>query len=144
MLSANLTAGFDEARSDTGRIQAAIDNCARGQAVELNASGTNNIFLSGALELRAGVTLLVDRGVILYASRNPRDYGRQQRVCGTITEKGHGCRALINGDNVADAGVMETAPSTGAAVRKSWGRRFRVGIWRSRRGREATKTIRVC
>ncbi len=110
-LTANLKAGFDEAmfdkaKTDTARIQKALDGCAPGKAVELKAAGGNDIFLSGPLDLRKGVTLVVDKGVTLYASRNPRDYDREPGVCGTITEKGRGCRALLNGDGVEGAGVM--------------------------------------
>src|SRR5690242_11978735 len=52
----------DEAKADTARIQAALDHCASGQAVELRASGDRNAFLSGPIQLRAGVTLRVDGG----------------------------------------------------------------------------------
>ncbi len=97
----------DETRLDTARIQAALDACPAGHSVVLQrASGRLDAFLSGPLELRKGVALVVDRGAYLYASRNPRDYDRTPGVCGTITEQGHGCRALINGENVADAAVM--------------------------------------
>jgi polygalacturonase len=99
-------AAADEAKLDTSRIQKALDACPAGKAVELKAGGGHNAFLSGPLSLRRGVTLLVDRGAILLASRNPRDYDTSPGVCGTITEGGHGCRALINGDGVADAAVM--------------------------------------
>jgi len=97
----------DEAKLDTGRIQAAIDACPPGHAVVLQrASARTDAFLSGPLQLRRGVVLTVDRGAYLYASRNPRDYDRRPGVCGTITQDGHGCRALINGDGVPDSGVM--------------------------------------
>ncbi len=96
----------DERRLDTVRIQQAIDACAAGKAVELKAAAGHNAFLSGPLELRRGVTLLVDAGAILLASRNPRDYDIQPGVCGTVTERGRGCKPLIHGDNVAGAGVM--------------------------------------
>ena len=36
--------------------------------------GANDAFLTGPLTIPSGVTLLVDAGVTLYASRNPRDY----------------------------------------------------------------------
>jgi polygalacturonase len=95
-----------EDRGDTLRIQAALDGCAAGRAVELKSGGADDSFLSGPLVLRKGVTLLVTAGTTLYASRNPRDYDLQPGSCGIITEKGHGCRALINGDGVVGAGVM--------------------------------------
>jgi polygalacturonase len=97
----------DEAKLDTQRIQAAMDGCSAGHAVVLQRAAERiDAFLSGPLTLRRGVTLVVDRGAYLYASRNPRDYDRKPGVCGTIDEDGHGCKALINGDDVADAGVM--------------------------------------
>ncbi len=104
--SLNAVAGAGEAQPDTLRIQRALDACSPGKAVRLEASVGHAVFLSGPLQLRKGVTLLVDSGVTLLASRNPRFYDRQPGVCGTITEKGHGCLALINGDGVSDAGVM--------------------------------------
>jgi len=99
-------AAADEARLDTQRIQRAMDKCHAGQAVELKAHGDKNAFLSGPLDLRAGVTLLVSKGAVLFASRNPRLYDTEPGLCGTITDRGRGCRALINGNNVKDAGVM--------------------------------------
>jgi polygalacturonase len=97
----------DETKLDTARIQAAIDACPAGRAVVLQrAAQRTDAFLSGPLQLRRGVTLVVDRGAWLFASRNPRDYDLKPGVCGTITEQGHGCKALITGDSVADAGVM--------------------------------------
>jgi len=53
----------DEAKLDTQRIQAALDSCAAGKAVELKATPERDSFLSGPLQLRAGVTLVVDGGV---------------------------------------------------------------------------------
>jgi polygalacturonase len=96
----------DEAKFDTQRIQAALDNCPAGKAVELKAAPGRDSFLSGPLQLRAGVTLLVDGGVILFASRNPRDYDTRPGACGVISAGGGGCRPLIGGTRVAGAGVM--------------------------------------
>jgi polygalacturonase len=97
----------DEGKADTARIQAALDACPAGRAVVLQrASQRLDAFLSGPLQLRRGVTLVVDRGAFLFASRNPRDYDLKPGVCGTITEDGHGCKALINGEGAEDAGVM--------------------------------------
>lgn len=96
----------DEGKLDTVRIQTAMDSCGQGQAVVLKPSGANNAFLSGPLQLRAGVTLVVDAGATLYGSRDPRLYDTTPGVCGTITPKGHGCKAMINGEGVSGAGVM--------------------------------------
>jgi len=97
----------DEDKLDTARIQAALDACPAGRAVVLErTSERTDAFLSGPLDLRRGVALVVARGAYLFASRNPRDYDRKPGACGTITEEGHGCKALIDGDGVAGAGVM--------------------------------------
>lgn len=90
----------DEAKEDTAAIQAAIDGfaakCQPGQAVELAAGAKGaNAFLSGPFELKEGVTLLVDKGVTLFASRNPADYDVSgPGTCGTIPSKGP-CKAFI-------------------------------------------------
>lgn len=75
----------DEGKPDTRLIQAALDRCAPGKAVELAAAHGKNAFLSGALRLPEGVTLLIGKGVTLYASRNPADYDYPSApgVCGT-------------------------------------------------------------
>lgn len=94
--------GIDEDKADTTRIQGALDKCPAGQAVELKGA----VFLAGPLQLRAGVTLVVDRGTTVYGSRNPRDYDISAGSCGVVDKRGHGCKALISGDRAAGAGVM--------------------------------------
>ncbi len=96
----------DELKLDTRRIQEALDQCAPGKAVILKSEGERNAFLSGPLDLRRGVTLRIERGAILLGSRDPKQYERQPGSCGIVNQNGRGCRALINGDNVTDAGVM--------------------------------------
>lgn len=96
----------DEAKEDTGRIQRTIDRCPRGHTVKLEARAGKNAFLSGPLQLREGVTLVIGKGAILFGSRNPRDYDVTPGSCGILSRAGHGCRALVNGDHAADAGVM--------------------------------------
>ena len=89
-----------EAKEDTAGIQAAIDGfaakCQPGQAIELTIGPKGaNAFLSGPIELKEGVTLLVDKGVTLVASRNAADYDvRGPGTCGTIPSKGP-CKAFI-------------------------------------------------
>src|SRR5690349_150107 len=62
-------------KPDQARIQAAITGCPAGQAVRLvvGPAGESG-FLSGPLTMKSGVTLWVDAGVTLFASRNPADY----------------------------------------------------------------------
>ena len=129
-----------EKTTDTARIQKAIDECKPGQAVELalgaakGKTPANNAFLSGSLDLREGVTLLVDKGVTLYGSRDPKDYdmnpsGMAETLCGSMSAgnlpaatpstgvpapariaspqgRGGGCRPLISITNVKNAAIM--------------------------------------
>jgi len=96
----------DESRLDTARIQQAIDSCPARKAVELASDSERNAFLSAPLQLPSGVTLVVDKGVTLFGSRNPRDYDVSPGSCGIVNEKGHGCKAIINGTHAENAGVM--------------------------------------
>src|SRR5271154_6276198 len=74
-----------ETTFDTARLQAALNSCAAGQAVELQTSGTNNAFLIQPITIPTGVTLLVDGGVTVFASRNPADYQVSgAETCGTV------------------------------------------------------------
>src|SRR5882757_7699830 len=60
LATSNKLEAADETKLDTKRIQAALDGCKPGMAVELRPMSGNNAFLSGPLDLRAGVTLLID------------------------------------------------------------------------------------
>jgi polygalacturonase len=120
-----------ETTTDTARIQKAIDACKPGQAVELALGAASaasapraNAFLSGALELREGVTLLIDKGVTLYASRDPKDFDSDPSattplLCGTMADvstsfdpaqnrmpPGRMCKPLISVINVKNAAIM--------------------------------------
>ena len=100
----------DEQKLDTARIQQAIDHCsatgAAGHAVELTANGGDQVFLTGPLELRTGVTLVVDADTVLVGSRDPRVYDLSPGSCGVVNSKGHGCRPLILADHATGSGVM--------------------------------------
>ena len=99
----------DERRLDTDRIQRAIDGCAGGRAVVLAAGGGGSAFLSGPLRLRERVTLVVDSGAILFASRDPRVYDVRPGACGVVTTSGGGCHPLIS---VAGAHAALMGPGT--------------------------------
>jgi polygalacturonase len=96
----------DDGHPDTARIQSALDHCTPGHAVELKPEAAAAAFVTGPLQLRAGVTLLIDAKATLYASRNPRDYDVTPGSCGIVNQAGHGCKPIISGVNVAHAGVM--------------------------------------
>ena len=70
----------DERRPDRALLPQAIDGCAPGKAVELKPDGDRQIFLSGPLQLKAGVTLRIDADAALFASRDPRDTMRRPEV----------------------------------------------------------------
>jgi polygalacturonase len=91
---------------DTARIQAALNACPAGKAVELAPSGSNNAFLIAPIQLVSGVTLIVDAGVTVFGSRNPRDYDVTPGACGILDNTGAGCNALITGNSVVNAGIM--------------------------------------
>jgi polygalacturonase len=105
-MSSRRLAAADESKPDTARIQQALDHCATGQAVVLRVQGTASAFLSGPLTLRDGVTLVVDRGATLLASRNPTDYQTEPGSCGVVNESKAGCRPLVSVDHISGAGVM--------------------------------------
>jgi polygalacturonase len=95
-----------EASLDTARIQDALDHCVAGRAVELRPDGTHDAFLTGPLELRGSVTLVVAAGAKLFGSRNPREYDLRPGSCGVVNADGRGCRPLIHAGNAPHSGVM--------------------------------------
>ena len=96
----------EEHMEDTARIQQAIDHCSPGHAVELSSSGPDHVFLTGPVQLHPGVTLLINRGTALYASRNPRDYDLYPGSCGVVDKRGHGCKPLILASHAPGSGIM--------------------------------------
>ena len=91
---------------DTLRIQQALDHCEAGKAVELQGKGGRRTFLSGPLTLRSGVTLLIDANTSLAASSNPRLYDITSGSCGTLGERGQGCKPLLRGNDISASGIM--------------------------------------
>jgi polygalacturonase len=142
----------DETKLDTARIQKAMDGCGAGKAVELALSACTrgapcaartNAFLSGPLDLREGVTLLVDKGVTVYGSRDPKVFESAQagepQLCGTsmprpkdlpvfslnaaARPKG-GCRALINVTDAKNTAVMGEGALDGRGYAKLLGKDY--------------------
>jgi polygalacturonase len=106
--SGNSLAAADEQKLDTARIQRAIDKCGKGRAVMLHVNEANNAFLSGPLELKPEVTLIVGVGVTLFASRDPALFAVSPGSCGIVSHAPgpRGCRPLINVDHASNSGVM--------------------------------------
>ena len=85
----------DEDRLDTARIQAALAACKGMGAVKLVADGSNNVFVAAHLDV-SSVILWVDRGVTLYASRNP-DLYQKTGSCGVVgASDSDGCVPFIS------------------------------------------------
>ena len=90
-----------QASADTARIQAALTAC---PVVKLVASGANNAFVSGALDIVGPAVLWIDTGVTLYASVNAALFTYSGRTsCGAQnydqdcdSSGGTQCTALIN------------------------------------------------
>lgn len=71
----------DESNLDTARVQAALTAC-KGGAVKLVADGDHAAFVTSTLSV-AGVTLWIESGVTLFASRNP-DLYQKTGNCGAL------------------------------------------------------------
>jgi polygalacturonase len=139
----------DESKLDTDRIQKAIDGCGVGKAVELTGTfgpfigKPGNAYLTGPLDLREGVVLLVDKDVTVFGSRDPRVFdmakGDEPRLCGTSSPRPKdlplfslnaaarpkgGCRALINVNGAKNTGVMGEGTLDGRGYAKLLGKDY--------------------
>lgn len=134
----------DERKLDTARIQNALDKCKPGMAVELKPASGNNAFLTGPLEMRTGVTLLIDEGVTLFGSRDAAVYestapDSTPGLCGTIAAGAPtavfpapqrsapvrgGCRPLISIMNATDVGIMGDGVIDGRGYAKILGKDY--------------------
>jgi len=93
---------------DAQRIQAALDSCPQGQAVQLAANNEKDSFQSGPLRIPSGVSLLVDRDAILYASNDAALYDKGTQTCGVNAEKGRTCKPFITIENARGSGIYGT------------------------------------
>ena len=126
----NVLPSADEMLFDTSRLQQALNACTSGQAVELTPGANgDNAFLIQPITIPTGVTLLVDAGVTVYGSRNPRDYDAIANECGTVASYSSGCNALITvkannvgimGYGVIDGRGGQTLIGPGAPSNTTW------------------------
>lgn len=116
----------DEQKLDTARIQRAIDKCGRGRAVMLHVDESNNAFLSGPLEVRPDVTLIVGVGVTLFASRDPAVFAVSPGSCGIVSHSPgpRGCKPLISVDHAPNSGVMGDGVIDGRGGEKMLGSQY--------------------
>ena len=119
----------DEQKLDTDRIQKALDHCGKGRGVLLQEVGAANAFLSGPLELRQGVTLIVGKGATLFGSRDPAVYAVSMGSCGLVNNSGRGCKPLISVDHVSGAGVMGDGTIDGRGGEKMLGSNLSNFSW---------------
>jgi polygalacturonase len=119
--SGHSLAEADEQKLDTVRIQKALDKCGKGRGVLLRVRGEDNAFLSGPLELRKDVALIVDRGVTLFASRDPLLYATAPGSCGMVNEGPRGCKPLISVDHASGAAIMGDGTIDGRGGEKMLG-----------------------
>jgi polygalacturonase len=117
----------DERKLDTARIQKALDQCGKGKGVLLHSSGSANAFLSGPLELRDGVTLIVEQGVTLFASLDPAIFEVSPGSCGIVATSGRGCKPLISANHISGAGIMGDGVIDGRGGEKLLGKN--VSAW---------------
>ena len=123
----------DPANSQPDRkiLQETINACPPGQAVKLVTSGANNAFLAGRLTLKSGVTLWVDAGVTVFASRSPLDYDNGTGNCGdALSSGGSACIAWITASGTVGSGIVGdgTLDGRGGSVMTS-GHRANLMTW---------------
>lgn len=122
--SGGALAAEDEQKLDTARIQRAIDKCGKGRAVRLRVNEAKNAFLSGPLVLKPEVTLILDRGVTLFASRDAAVYARTPGSCGVVNETQDGCKPLISMEKANGAGIMGDGAINGRGDAKMLGSQY--------------------
>jgi polygalacturonase len=84
------------------------------ECVELTAGPHGaNAFLIGQLKLTSFQTLVIDKGVTVYASRNPQSYGAQ---CFVIDQSGAVADTSVTGDLYFDCGAVIMATGDHVAI----------------------------
>jgi polygalacturonase len=101
----------DNSSFDTTRIQDALDGCPPGGTVELQPGGGGqggeyDAFQIQPITIPPGRTLLIDPGVTVYASLDPRDYDVASGSCGIIATSSPGCKPLITLSHADGAAIM--------------------------------------
>jgi polygalacturonase len=137
--SGHSLAPADEQKLDTFRIQRALDKCGKGRAVLLHVDEANNAFLSGPLELRPDVTLIVGVGVTLFASRDPALFAVSPGSCGIVSHtpppqrqgpvvgdpgRPRGCKPFISVDHESDSAIMGDGVIDGRGGEKMLGSEY--------------------
>jgi polygalacturonase len=103
-----------------------MDKCGKGRAVMLHVNEADNAFLSGPLELRPDVTLIVGVGVTLFASRDPALFAVSPGSCGIVSHSPgpRGCKPLISVDHAPDSAIMGDGVIDGRGGEKMLGSEY--------------------
>ena len=96
----------DESKLDTDRLQKALNSCRKGSAVDLAADDQMTAFLTGPVRIPANKTLIVEVGVTVMGSRDPRLYDVQGGSCGVVDNERSGCEPLISVHDADHAAIM--------------------------------------
>jgi polygalacturonase len=92
---------------DHDRLQQAIDACKDGAVKLVRGPKGEDGFLISPIQLKSHVVLWVDKGVTVFASRDPKDYDTGAGDCGTANHEGHkSCRSLFEGRDLDHAGLI--------------------------------------
>ena len=117
---------------DSERLQQALDNCPKGQAVKLVKHNGNNGFLTGPIEIPSGVSLWIEKEVKLFASRSPADYDLGDGVCGDALPKiKNRCKPWIYASKTENSGIYGegTIDARGGAILTSGKRAYQTTWW---------------
>ena len=136
----NTLVAADEQKLDTARIQKAINRCGKTRAVLLRVNEDNNAFLTGPLELKPEVTLIVGPGVTLFASRDASLYATSPGSCGIVSHTSdpspqqqapvvgdpgpRGCKPLISVDHAPGSAIMGNGVIDGRGGEKMLGSQY--------------------
>jgi polygalacturonase len=103
-----------ESANETRTLIEDLSDCQAGQAVELALGPDNsfNAFIINPITVPEGVSLIVDGGVTVFASRTPSNYQVSGNVpaCGTDAATAGGCNPLLsftNSSGVYGYGVLD-------------------------------------
>ena len=92
---------------DHDRLQKAINDCKTGAIKLVMGDKGEDGFLISPITLKSNVILWVDKGVTVFASRDPKDYDTGEGDCGTANKQGHkSCHSLFEGRDLERSGLI--------------------------------------
>lgn len=90
--------------ADNTAVQAALNACASGHAVELVPGSSGQMaFVLSPWSIPTGVGIIIDAGIHVYASRNLTDYGGTN--CGIVTTGSSSCNPWITSPSATGSGI---------------------------------------